>query len=533
VSAAAVAAGAPFLARHTPRAMVSSVDHLATEAGVQMLRRGGTAVDAAVAANAVLTVVLPNQCGLGGDLFALVHRGPGQPAVLNASGRAGSGADPAALRAQGYGEMPPHEHVASVPVPGCVDGWVELHRRFARLGLPEVLEPARRYAEHGFPAPPYLAQAAPKIANTPAGPELAPGGSLAPGEVIARPGAARLLTAIAADGRKGFYEGEFGQGLLELGAGEYTADDLRRVQADWVDPLSVRLWDRDVWTAPPNSQGYLVLSAGWLAQRLDLPSDPGDPLWAHLLVEAARQAAYDRPEVLHEAADGRALLAAERLAPRAQAVSRTGVSDVAHPSARGGTTYLCAVDEDGMAVSLIQSNGMSFGSRLVVGGTGVFLHNRGIGFCLDEGHPAEYGAGRRPPHTLAPLLVTNPDGGLHAVLGTRGGDSQPQVLLQLLARLLLHEQDPAAALAAGRWVLRGAEDDTSFNTWGYHGAVRVALEGQVPAGWGPALAELGHRVEPEPAYDHPFGHAQAIVAAPGLLTGAADPRALSGAVGGF
>lgn len=528
-----VPAGAPLVSRYTQRAMVSSVDNLATEAAVQMLRRGGNAVDAAVAANAVLTVVLPNQCGLGGDLFALVHHDDGTPAALNASGRAGSGADPSALRAAGLTRMPPRGDVASVPVPGCVDGWVELHRRFARLGLEEILEPALRYADEGFPASPYLAQAVPHDAASAVGQELAPSGGLAPGEMLRRPGVGRQLAAVASAGRHGFYEGEFGEGLVELGAGQYTEADLRRVQAQWVDPLSLRLWGRDVWTTPPNSQGYLALSAGWMAERLDLPRDPSDPLWAHLLVEASRQAAYDRPEVLHEEADGRALLARERLEPRLGAISRAGAAQLPDPAAQGGTTFLCTVDDDGMSVSLIQSNGMSFGSHLVVGSTGVFLHNRGIGFCLEEGHPAEYGAGRRPPHTLLPILVTNPDGGLHAVLGTRGGDSQPQIMLQLLTRLLLHAQDPAAALAAGRWVLRGAEDDTSFNTWGYHGSVRVALEGQVPRSWAGALGDLGHRVEVEPPYGHPFGHAQMIVAERGRLTGAADPRALSGAVGGF
>ena len=528
-----VLAGTPFVSRYARRAMVSSVDNLATEAGVAMLRRGGSAVDAALAANAVLAVVLPNQCGLGGDLFAIVHRDPEKPVAINASGRAGSGADPDALRAEGFTRMPSRGNVASVPVPGCVDGWVELHRRFARLGLEEVLEPARRYADDGFPAPPYLTEAVPKVVTTSAGPELAPGGNLGPGDVIHRPGVGRLLAGIASGGRRAFYEGEFGESLIDLGAGQYTEDDLRRTQAQWVDPLSVRLWGRDVWTAPPNSQGYLALSAGWIAERLDLPSDPTDPLWAHLLVEAARQAAYDRPEVLHEGADGRDLLAPDRLEPRLAAVSRTGTADVADPSMPGGTTYLCTVDDDGMSVSLIQSNAQSFGSHLVVGDTGVFLHNRGIGFSLEEGHPAEYRPGRRPPHTLAPILVTNPDGGLHAALGTRGGDSQPQVLLQLLTRLLFHGQDPAAAVAAGRWVLRGAEDDTSFNTWGYHGSVRVALEGQVPGSWAEALRDLGHRVELEPPYDHPFGHAQVIVAERARLTGAADPRALSGTVGGF
>lgn len=529
----AATTGPPFITRHTRRAMVSTADALATSAGVEMLRRGGNAVDSALAANAVLTVVLPNQCGLGGDLFALVHHDHRAPVAINASGRTGSGADPDALRTAGHTAMPLRGDVRSAPIPGCVDGWTELHRRFARLGLPDILEPARRYANDGFPAPPYLATAARTMASTAAGPELTPGGSLAPGQVIRRPGLARVLGDIAAGGRHGFYEGEFGAGLLELGAGLYTEDDLRRSQADRVDALCVRLWGRDVWTTPPNAQGYLALSAAWMAERLDLPHEPADPLWAHLLIEATRQAACDRPDVLHEHADGAGLLSPERLEPRRAAISRTGTADLTDTYLPGGTTYLGAVDEDGMAVSLIQSNAMSCGSHLVVGDTGVFLHNRGIGFSLDHGHPAEYGPGRRPPHTLAPILATNPDGGLHAVLGTRGGDSQPQVMLQLLTRLLLHEQDPATALAAGRWVLRGAEDDTSFDTWGFRGSVRTALEGQVPASWPDALRELGHRVETEPAYDHPFGHAQVITVGSGRLAGAADPRALSGDAAGF
>lgn len=526
-------AGVPFTTRYTRRAMVNTVDNIASEAGVQMLRHGGNAVDAALAANAVLAVVLPNQCGLGGDLFALVHRDREAPAVLNASGRMGSGSDAGALRTDGHARVPARGDIRSVPVPGCVDGWVELHRRFARLSLEQIVEPARRYAEDGFPASPYLAQAAPKVADTAAGYELAPGGRMAPGQVIRRPGLARLLAGIATAGRHDFYEGEFGEGLIDLGAGLYTEDDLRRCQADWVEPLSVRLWDRDVWTVPPNGQGYLALSAAWMTERLDPPHDPDDPQWAHLLIEASRQAAYDRPVALHENADAAALLSPDRLEPRLANVTRTGTADLADSYLPGGTTYLCTADEDGMAVSLSQSNAMSFGSHLVVGDTGVFLHNRGIGFSLDAGHPAAYGPGRRPPHTLAPLLVTNTDGGLHTVLGTRGGDSQPQVLLQLVTRLLLHEQDPAGALAAGRWVLRGMGDDTSFDTWGYGGAVRTALEDQVPDSWPDALRRLGHRVETEPPYGHPFGHAQVISAEDGRLAGAADPRSLSGAVAGF
>lgn len=524
---------APFTSRYAPNTMVCTVDNLATEAGVQMMRLGGSAVDAALAASAVLTVTLPNQCGLGGDLFALVHRDGETPLALNATGRAGSGADPDRLRAEGHRAMPARGHVSSVTVPGCADGWLALHGRLARLDLREILAPAIRYAREGFPASPYLARAVPSIQDRAARAGLMPSGSLAAGQLVHRPGAGRLLGQLAERGRPGFYEGEFGEGLLRLGEGEFSEDDLRRVNADWVQPLSARVWGHDIWTVPPNSQGYLVLSAAWIAERLDLPEDPADPLWAHLLIEAARQAAHDRPWVLHEDADGPGLLSPARLAPRVASISREHVADLADSYARGGTTYICAVDGEGTAVSLIQSNAMSFGSHLAVPGTGVFLHNRGIGFSLSQGHPAEYGPGRRPPHTLAPALVTEPGGRLRAVLGTRGGDSQPQVLLQLLARLLRTGQNPAAAVAAGRWVLRGERDDTSFGTWGFQGSVRVSLEGHVPMAWRGALGRLGHRIEMMPPFDHAAGHAQVILASGHALTGAADPRALAEATGGF
>lgn len=515
------------------RGMVCAADASAAESGREILRAGGNAVDAAVAANAVLAVTLPNQCGLGGDLYAVVHRPGESPVGLNASGRAGSGADPGRLRAQGHRQMPVRGDVRSVTVPGCVDGWVALNARQGHLSLREVLEPAHRLAADGFAAPPYFVQAVDRVLGTPAEPELVPRGSLAAGETLRRPGMARLLAGIASDGRRDFYEGEFADGLLALGEGLFTADDLRRDHADWVDPIHVRAWGHSVWSLPPSSQGYLTLTAAWLASRLELPTDPDDPRWTHLLVECVRQASYDRPEVLHDHADGDALLGADRLESRLAGISAEKTADLPGTYGGGDTTYLCAVDEDRTAVSLIQSNAMSFGSGLVAGDTGVFLQNRGIGFNLVDGHPAEFGAGRRPPHTLAPLLVTTPRGDLHSVLGTRGGDSQPAVVLQILARILQCGQDPATALAAPRWVLRGIDDDTSFATWRAHGAVRTALEGHAPTSWPAALRELGHLVEVDAPMGHPFGHAQVIVAAGGRLSGAADPRSLSGGVAGL
>jgi gamma-glutamyltranspeptidase/glutathione hydrolase len=254
-----------------------------------------------------------------------------------------------------------------------------------------------------------------------------------------------------------------------------------------------------------------------------------------VLVEAMRHAAVDRPEALFDGADGTALLAQARLEPRALALRADSAADLADSYRPGGTTYLSVVDENRMAVSFMQSNCMSFGSRLVAGQTGVWLHNRGIGFSLVPGSPAELRPGTRPAHTLSPVLVTSGDNQLRAVLGTRGGDSQPQVVLQLLARMFGAGQDPATALASPRWTLRGEGDDTSFATWESQGRVGVAVEADAPSAWGPGLRERGHRVEDEAAFAHASGHAQVIEAEPlsGTLRGAADPRSRSGSASGF
>jgi gamma-glutamyltranspeptidase/glutathione hydrolase len=492
-------------------------------------------------------VTTQHLCGMGGDLFALVSMpGSPAPAVLNASGRAGSGASADRLRAEGFTAIPRTGHISAVPVPGCVDGWVALHTRFGSLPMSTLLSPARSYASDGFPISPLLAASAQRalaplvaagsdgVADYPTGP------ALRAGALMRRPGVARTLAAIASSGRAGFYEGEFGAGLLALGDGEYTADDLSSPLADWVDGLSLSIpsWGRTLWTVPPNSQGYLTLASAWIASGLPLPSDPSDPLWAHLLIEASRVAGYDRVAVLHEYADGAALVAPDRLAARRSWVSADGaaVGLGDGPYLGGGTIYLCTADGSGMGVSLIQSNYSGFGSMLIVPGVRIFLQNRGHGFSLVPGHPAEYGPGRRPPHTLSPALVTRTDdGSLDCVLGTMGGDSQPQVLLQLLARRYgvgRSPESPAAALAAGRWVLAGSE--TGYDVWAAgRGEVRVAVEGHAPSTWPPGLAGLGHDVFSSPAWSGNFGHAHMIAFEGGVLSGAADPRALGGSAAGL
>lgn len=519
--------------RRSVHGMVSSDDHLATTAGVSMLLAGGSAVDAAIAANAVLSVTAPHACGLGGDLFALAHQGTGAPHALMAAGRAGSGADPDRLRAEGATRMPMHGDIRSVTVPGCVDGWLALHARFGRLGLDNVLAPAIRYAAEGFPPSAELSFASRAIADVAGAEDLLDGsGSPMRRGLMHRPGVARQLEAIVAGGRRGFYHGQFGAGLLELGAGELTEQDLARDQAEWVTPITAHAWGVDLWAPPPVSQAYVALSAWWMTEGLPLPDDPASPAWPHLLAEAVRQSAFDRLDVLHEGADGRELLSPERLTARRDRISADHSSTLSHPASGGSTTYLCAVDDDGMAVSLIQSNASSFGSHLVVPGTGVFLQNRGLGFSLEPGHPAEYGPGRRPPHTLSPYLVTDAAGQLLAVMGTRGADAQPQVVLQLLSRMLCHGASPGSALRAARWLVTG-KDDTPFGTWDRPSRGVVKLEAHAPDGWAEGLRARGHDVVLAEPRDPAFGSAHIIRVDEGVFVGAADPRSATAATSGF
>lgn len=510
---------APFSTRFAAGAALCTVDGLAAEAGIEALRAGGCAVDAAVAAAAVLAVTQQHQCGLGGDLLALVHRdGEELPAALNASGRAGSGADPERLRSAGWDAMPTTGDVACAPVPACVDGWLALQERFGRLALEEVLEPARRTAETGFAASPALPGAAAQLDGVHGAEDFTSRGPLRPGQIVRRPGVARALAAIVRDGRAGFYHGEFGQALVELGGGEYTPHDLARSQADWVVPLGLDAFGLCLWSLPPNSQGYLLLRSVAVASGFELP-DPDDPAWADLLIEISAECAADRDSVWHEGSDGQSLVAPEAIDRLRERIAAWRTRGAASPAAAAGdsapavipgdTASLCVVDSERTAVSLLQSNFMGWGSMLFVPGFGIPLHNRGASFSLRPGHPAEYGAGRRPPHTLAPAVATGSDGRLEAALATRGGPIQPQVLLQLLARVCRASQTPGEALAAGRWAL---ERD------------QVLLEGHASARWFDGLRARGRHVSPSEPFSDEFGHAQLILRQGDHLAAASDPR---------
>lgn len=523
----------PHLATTTlaPNGMVCSIDPLASAAGVAMMRAGGSAADAAVAASAVLAVTSPHLCGTGGDLLALVHDETGPPKALNATGRAGRGADAGRLREEGHRHMPFRSDPRSVTVPGCVDGWLALHARFGRLPIAEVLAPAVAYAEGGFPASRLLAGALALIDGVPGRETVETDGACEPGSLVRRRAFGRTLRAVATGGRAAYYQGEFGAGLLAIGDGEFVADDLHEDLASWVDPIVVRVWGHDVWTMPPSSQGYLTLLALGIAEAVGLPHDPADARWCHVLAEAARAAGHDRLAVLHEHADPRELLNPMVIGERAgwlDADRRALLPAVA--SRDGDTIYLCATDRERMGVSLIQSNCADFGSHLIEPVTGVFLHNRGIGFSLDPGHPAEYGPGRRPPSTLSPALVTTPNGNLRACAGTMGGDVQPQVVVQIVARLLQLGQSPGAVLQAPRWVLRDRLD-TGFSLWRGGEPSSIGIEAHAPAGWASGLRARGHHVELLDTQMPGTGHANLIENRGEVLAGAPEPRAGGAAVG--
>lgn len=507
--------------------MVATADGLATQAGMTALALGGTAIDAALAASAAITICGPHLNGLGGDLLALVHHG-GEVHALLAIGRAGSGADPEALRAEGLTELPLRHDIRTVTVPGYVDGWLALHERFATLPVDVLLAPALDLAEHGFPASPLLVGSLARVDDR-AHANLAELAIQAtrPGAPVRRPGAAAALRAVIERGRDGFYGGAFGDGLLAVGNGWYTPDDLATPGAEWVQPLRSHAWGVDLWTTPPTSQGYLAISAAALADGLDLPDDPGDDRWVHLLVEAATAVGHDRVDRLHDGADGAALV--RECAARGNDVDPERASARRTSAAPGGTTYLCTADET-CGVSLIQSNASGFGSWLVEPNTQINLHDRGLGFNLVPGHPAELAPGRRPPHTLLPAMATVGDR-LDTVFGSMGGDAQPQIVLQLAARLFRHGQSPATAVGAGRWALRGPV--TGFDTWTTPGGPRVSVEGHASARWADGLERRGHHVHRAPAWDSGFGHGHAIRrGADGVLTGAADPRTWVGTVAG-
>lgn len=493
-----------------------------------MLASGGNAVDAAIAACAVLGVVCPEACGIGGDLFALVHvKGHKVPLTLNASGRAGSAIDPSELTT-----IIPNEHPLSVTVPGCVYGWEALADRGGRWPLHRSLQSAVDLAEQGFEVSPELAQAFEYKASLlstsqPAAPFYPNGQPVPAGSLVRRTELADTLRAIGEEGPVSFYQGWRGAALSKAVGGRITATDLARSQADWVEPLLVNAFGMEAWTIPPNSQGYLATTACRLFELLDPPRDGSDPnLWM-AAIEAYRVLARDRDELVadpdHLSLPATDLVAEDRLRARADEVNLEKAGQWSPPSPRpGGTAYLCVTDSEGTGVSLIQSNFFGFGSGIGVDHAGYLLHNRGSGFNLIPGHPNQLGPEKRPLHTLSPTLWTEA-GNLRALLGTRGGDYQPQLIVQLALWIFWCGLSLAEAQAAPRWVVDITNPEPN-----------VMLEDAIAPELSEALAVKGLATSLVANYQPGWGPMSVIlVDRDGNHQAAADPRVSTSAVGGL
>lgn len=521
------------LARH---GLVSSPHYLASQAGLSILQAGGNAVDAAIAANAVLNVVYPILCGTGGDTFMLIYDAAGDGLYgLDGSGGAGSLATPEWFHERGHSSIPQRSPLA-VSVPGVVDGWQMASDRFGRLGLARCLEPAIHYAEEGFGVTPQLHTSLARVAamdwpHASWRAAYAAEGVVPPaGSLLRVPELGRSLRLIAEQGRDVFYEGEIGRALADFIAAEgglLTREDVAAHHGAWVEPLSIDYRGYRIYELPPPTQGIAALQALKLVEGFELCGEPTDPENVHLLVEAKKVAFADRDAHLGDPAymtlDPRALLDEDYLAERRKLIdpSRAGAYDAG--VLNGDTIYLCAADGEGNAVSLIQSNYMGVGAGMVVPGYGIELHNRGCYFSLDPTHPNAVAPRKRPLHTLIPSMAFR-DGRPAIVFGTQGGDGQPQIHQQVYTNLIDFGLNIQAAIEVPRWVHgRGQPGDPPG----------LMMENRFPAATVARLRELGHSVTLVDGWTGMTGHAQGIVIDPatGLLAGGADPRADGSAAG--
>ncbi len=481
-------------------------------------------MDAAIAATATQGVVAPETCGIGGDLFALVHR-PGwdRPRALNSTGRAGSNADPDELRQKGATGIP-RDHPLAVTVPGCVDGWATLSSELGTLTLAECLQPAVEHAMKGFEVSTEQAAAfrntAFMYANHSAVREFYPNGEpVHRGDLVQRPTLATTLRAIAEDGRDAFYRGQPADDIVAELGGRITPEDLAEQQANWVTPISCQVAGITAWTIPPNSQGYLGPATLAVFEMLGPPIDPEDPAWWHLLIEAFRSVAWERDDLVadpdHAPLPADLLLDAGRLQRAAATVDhdKAGVWP-RRMGSESGTAYLCVVDSDGLAVSMIQSNYYGTGSAFGAPNSGFLLHNRGGGFTLTSGHPNELLPGKRPLHTLSPTIWTSGQDP-RWVIGTRGGDIQPQLVAQVAARAVLASQNLEDAQTAPRWTVQ---------EFGPLSEPRFQVEPGLPESTLSDLRARGHLIEELPAAQPGWGPVSIIEVDGDRRHTFADPR---------
>jgi oxamate amidohydrolase len=530
------------------RGVIASPHPLATIAGLGVLLRGGTAIDAAVAAGATISVVYPHMTGLGGDSFWLCWdarrrrlRG------LAACGAAAALATPALYRARGLEAIPTRGPLAAITVPGAVDGLWEAHAwSRAELGSPlgwgDLLGDAIRHAAAGIAVSPCLARVTARAADllaSHADPPfralarayLADGAAPAPGARLVQPDLARTLERLARDGGRAFYEGELagamGQACEAVGS-PLRAADLAAHRSRWVTPLTVPYRGGVAASLPPPCQGMALLAVLGMLDAADVAGcGPDSADYVHLVVEATKLAFGDRdrwladPEVVDVPVAR--LLDPGYLHARVKRIRADAAAPAPVPSGLGDTIACVAADEAGNAVSLIQSLYHEWGSGVIAGETGVVLQNRGSFFSLDPAHPNALAPGKRPFHTLTPFMWLAGERPA-LIAGTMGGEGQPQTLAAVATRVLDFGLDVQAAVEAPRWVYG--------RTWGTPTRA-LSLEGRFDAHVADTLRARGHDVRVLDAWSDTMGHAQAIAwdGARGLWIGAGDPRADGPALG--
>jgi gamma-glutamyltranspeptidase/glutathione hydrolase len=534
-----------FKSRRAPvlstKGMVATTQPLAVAAGLEILRRGGNAADAAVATAAALNVTEPTSTGIGGDCFALFYDASDrQISALNGSGRAPASLSLERLRHEGFTQEIPPYHAYNVTVPGACAAWCDLVARHGRLSLKDILAPAIRLAEEGFPVTPVTAffwdsAARHQLGQALGGQELTiDGRAPRPGEIFRNPGLARTFSRVAEGGKQAFYQGEIGAAIastVQAAGGCLCEQDLADHKSTWDAPISITYHDLRVWECPPNGQGLAALLALNLLEGYDLSEFA--PLSAdrlHLEIEVMRLAFADARWFVADPEFSplplQALLSKEYAAGRRKMIAFDHkIRDLHHgvPISSSDTVYLSVVDEVGNACSFINSNYMGFGTGIVPSGWGFSLQNRGHNFSLDGSHPNALEPGKRPYHTIIPAMATRLDGSLYASFGVMGGFMQPQGHLQVFSAMVDDGLDPQAALDRPRFCI---EDGTAGG--------RIALEEGIPLETVGELAQRGHVVRPVDGISRAvFGRGQIIWrdGNNGVLWGGSDPRADGCAMG--
>lgn len=447
--------------------MVATSHPLAVQIGIDILKRGGNAVDAAIATSAAMGLMEPMSCGIGGDLFAIVWDAKTRKLYgLNASGRSPYRATRQWFRERGYREIPTTGPL-SWSVPGCVDGWEELRKRFGTKSLAELLEPSIRYAEEGFPVPEVIAgywrAAEPLLKRTPEASKtyLPNGKAPAAGELFRNPYLAKTYRELAEKGRDAFYQGRLAQEIVAYSdrvGGLFTMRDFSEHKSTWIEPVSTTYRGYQVWQLPPPGQGIAVLQMLNILEAYDLSNfGPNSADWWHLFLEAKKLAYADRARYYADPEFAQvpvAELISKPYAERRRRLIRLdkALTDVPAGDPKlsaGDTIYLCVVDKNRNCVSLIQSNYYGFGSGLVPGELGFALQNRGTLLALDDNHANRLEPHKRPFHTIIPAMVTK-DGKPWFVFGVMGGDMQPQGQVQVLVNIIDFGMDVQAAGEAPR-----------------------------------------------------------------------------------